>query len=100
MLSSGSDSVSPVHTHLELRETVICGNRVFASVLTEAGILGKGGPTCKKWCLDKMAAVQNHTRQGDMKVRMGVKVKVTGMVAVPEGGRGNYPSELQVPLIP
>lgn len=76
MLSSGSDSVSPVHTHLELWETVIYGNKVFASVLTEAGILGKGGPTCNKWCLDKMAAVQNHTRQGDMKVRKGAEVKV------------------------
>lgn len=76
MHSSGSDSVSPVHTNLELRKTVICGNRAFASVLTEAGILGKDGPTCNKWCPDKMAAVQNHTRQGDMKVRMGAEVEV------------------------
>lgn len=76
MLSSGSDSVSPVHTYLEFRETVICGNRAFESILTEEGILGKDGPTGNKWCPDKMAAVQNHTRQGDMKVRMGAEVKV------------------------
>lgn len=76
MLSSGSDSVSPVHTYLELWETVICGNKAFVSVLTEAGILGKDGSKGNKWCPDKMAAVQNHTRQGDMKVRMGAEVKV------------------------
>lgn len=100
MFSSGSDSVSPVHTNLELRETVICGNRAFVSVLTEAGILGKDGPTGNKWCPDKMAAVQNHTRQGDMKVRMGLKSRCTGLAAIPEGGRGTYSSELQIPPTP
>lgn len=41
MLCSGSDSLSPVHSHIEPQETVIYGNRVFGSVLTEASTLGK-----------------------------------------------------------
>lgn len=76
MLFSGSDRDSLVHTYLELWETVICGNRAFASVLTEVGTLGKGGPTGSKRCPDEMAAIQNHTRQGDMEGRMGAEVKV------------------------
>lgn len=64
--------------------------------MTEAGILGKGGPTCNKWCLDKMAAIQqgyiqNHTRQGYMKVRMGAEVKVYWDDCSPRMRKRNLP---------